>query len=1362
MAEIKNTFQGSKMNKDLDDRLIPNGTYRTAFNIQVSNSESDDVGTLQTVLGNFQLTDFGIPSTVKNLEVIGYAVDQSRDAVIAFITNCSATDSIEEDQTGTVNIPAYGEEDAVTLTNITKTTGKNYICIISPKFTGILVEGSFLKFSKLFPIVQADILEDLLFFTDNLNQPRKINIESAIANPSTYYTTEESISVAKYFPYEPIDFIQDDLGYKKLGLVNKQDKYLPPSFAAFGQIYTVSDPDLLILKSQINNDDIDLFDFMQVAGALNSNLESNSGQPKIKVTNLSVNGATELYVKKIAKDEASPPNINITLEQEDGTDIANDLTTVASSWATGHVYGFSFPNPDYDNNFVAGGVADYLKDRFVRFSYRFKFDDGENSLIAPFTQHAFIPKQFGYFIGRDADLTAKDGYVSFMENQVTSARLRINLPVTDIKKLREDYKVESVEILCKSSDNQNIQVVDELEFIEYEGYVKEATLDSTVESDAEDGSGYSPLVFKNVETKGGSGKGLVVEVKRTGSGEVNDYGPLDTDVKIIKPGIGYKIGDVIEPVIDFGDPTEENHTQAKLVITELRSDITYNYNSQQPIKILPEKETTRVSDIVPIKAKAQTIVGNRVVYGNFLQSHGSLNRLDYSLEISDKNALHTLHQEIKAHPNHTVKQNRTYQVGVVLRDKFGRTSNVMLNDDQDEKSSTIYVPYTGGGSNPLEFFGRSIKMKWNSVIKKEKDGDYPGLYDAKLNPTGWYTYQVVVKQKEQDYYNVYVPGSLSGRIIFKGLGDHGNLDYDNESGISHIVLSGDNINKVPRELKSVGSSDTQYGSETALYNIVNESIEATGNSTPTLHPLIPQQNTNPKKIEVLEIKPFRELGDWTMYKGIDLQHLDLNGAQYSSATYIYPGVTGKIDPLYLEGNKNPYVATLKTNSRLGFKQSLQRPSLGSEPKFATKLHVFETAPQLSNIDIFYETSTTGLISDLNSSIETAEATGVLTGISQIAWNLVEGAAVNSDISNNFEVMKGSNADTKINNRDAIITLVKVTDANGVNVTSDFSIVQATPGAVGTSPTFKIKNNKQFVFKAGTFNGNGKFTFVLRATCPDSEGTQISKTFTYDNVRVTNIQPTIYGLTMYGYADVNSLEHTGSSGFVTIKNATTSDLGTAPYTTYDDENLFDPDHTSNTSYTGTTKAVYIDNADLNSGFSSALSGIEINLAKFTHINNGFSTYDSENLSASTNAMLLSGTSNQLKGLVPKIKKATRYYVQFQANASDDDVTKYYFPYTKKNETFGAANQGEDKTSQFKIKAQSGTTTFSYFLSWDPPNESKVKDSDLGNNEGNGFKSGWLFEIVCTLQDAAIANAPGSPVDAGSKESTDFRFHFIIHR
>ena len=52
MPEIKNQFTGGKMNKDLDERLVPKGEYRDAMNIQVSTSEGSDVGAVQNILGN--------------------------------------------------------------------------------------------------------------------------------------------------------------------------------------------------------------------------------------------------------------------------------------------------------------------------------------------------------------------------------------------------------------------------------------------------------------------------------------------------------------------------------------------------------------------------------------------------------------------------------------------------------------------------------------------------------------------------------------------------------------------------------------------------------------------------------------------------------------------------------------------------------------------------------------------------------------------------------------------------------------------------------------------------------------------------------------------------------------------------------------------------------------------------------------------------------------------------------------------------------------------------------------------------------------------------------------------------------------
>ena len=52
------------------------------------------------------------------------------------------------------------------------------------------------------------------------------------------------------------------------------------------------------------------------------------------------------------------------------------------------------------------------------------------------------------------------------------------------------------------------------------------------------------------------------------------------------------------------------------------------------------------------------------------------------------------------------------------------------------------------------------------------------------------------------------------------------------------------------------------------------------------------------------------------------------------------------------------------------------------------------------------------------------------------------------------------SNTKINNPLSSISIYKVVDGNGSDVTSDWRIIKATSGSSGTSPTFKIQNLKQ--------------------------------------------------------------------------------------------------------------------------------------------------------------------------------------------------------------------------------------------------------------------------------------------------------------
>ncbi len=87
---------------------------------------------------------------------------------------------------------------------------RNYIYKYIPSSNEFyeILNNEFLNFSTANPISGISLIEDLLFWTDNRNQPRKINITRS----SGYYENEASISVAKYNPYKPISMIKEASG----------------------------------------------------------------------------------------------------------------------------------------------------------------------------------------------------------------------------------------------------------------------------------------------------------------------------------------------------------------------------------------------------------------------------------------------------------------------------------------------------------------------------------------------------------------------------------------------------------------------------------------------------------------------------------------------------------------------------------------------------------------------------------------------------------------------------------------------------------------------------------------------------------------------------------------------------------------------------------------------------------------------------------------------------------------------------------------------------------------------------------------------------------------------------------------------
>jgi len=78
------------MNKDLDERLVPDGEYRDALNIEISTSEGTNKGVVQTLNGNVELTPPAptSPATTVSADAVsvGHVVDESNGLVYNFIS----------------------------------------------------------------------------------------------------------------------------------------------------------------------------------------------------------------------------------------------------------------------------------------------------------------------------------------------------------------------------------------------------------------------------------------------------------------------------------------------------------------------------------------------------------------------------------------------------------------------------------------------------------------------------------------------------------------------------------------------------------------------------------------------------------------------------------------------------------------------------------------------------------------------------------------------------------------------------------------------------------------------------------------------------------------------------------------------------------------------------------------------------------------------------------------------------------------------------------------------------------------------------------------------------------------------------
>lgn len=168
----------------------------------------------------------------------------------------------------------------------------------------------------------------------------------------------------------------------------------------------------------------------------------------------------------------------------------------------------------------------------------------------------------------------------------------------------------------------------------------------------------------------------------------------------------------------------------------IQNNTTYSFTfrNNKIYTTLSNEQVTRLFDNVPLKAVAQDIIGNRLVYGNYIQfrditdsNGGDINlnfTVQYASEIISGNK-----------PKRSFRSDRDYEVGIVYTDEYGRMTTVLtpaLTNAVNTSSNSVYIPPTASD-------------KANSL-----------QVEIKHNPPSWATnYRLVLKQNKYEYYNIF-------------------------------------------------------------------------------------------------------------------------------------------------------------------------------------------------------------------------------------------------------------------------------------------------------------------------------------------------------------------------------------------------------------------------------------------------------------------------------------------------------------------------------------------------------------------------------------------------------------------------------
>jgi hypothetical protein len=438
-----------------------------------------------------------------------------------------------------------------------------------------------LNFSTSNFITGINILENQLFWTDDLNEPRVININtfkagsaqpgSTLSSTTHVYGatrdfTASDITVIKKAPQQSLSAVAAAslIGGFGTGITPINTDAEDFGASEVGDVVTIEWTGQNITPSFWTNK----------RAVLTANvLQADNSNKQYEVTGV------------FATQPASPNEANLTIES-----LSSDIPSSLIVW-----------------ELLLIETEPIFKDDFPRFSYRYKYSDGEYSPYATFTKPAFVPGQFEYL--------SRDGNNIGMASAIRKISLG-NFQQTPAN-------VDEVEVLYKGSRSNNVYLIES---------------------------------FK------------------------------------------YDFSQPIQPVLSL--------------------DITASTLG----RVIESSQLLRPWDNVPKKAKAQEVIGNRVIYGNYLQNYDIANS-SIDVVAAQNNATHT--SPVLGLPS--VKTDRDYQIGVTFIDGYGRETPVFT-----AKNGAISLD-------------KANAQKVNSVRAKLNTFAAPSWADK---------FKYYIKESTAEYYNI--------------------------------------------------------------------------------------------------------------------------------------------------------------------------------------------------------------------------------------------------------------------------------------------------------------------------------------------------------------------------------------------------------------------------------------------------------------------------------------------------------------------------------------------------------------------------------------------------------------------------------